>query len=112
MAGPDPAARRALEKATGGGIGGELLPQEGEFHVSPLTAAAGSAFLLQHDAGEAREAYHTFLFASLCAPSQYYNNFSGFKERVAGFRGRLQAMLTSLPVRAPPNAKRGAARAD
>jgi hypothetical protein len=33
---------------------------------------------------------------------QYYKNFKGFKTQVDGFRGRLQTLLTSLPVRRLP----------
>jgi hypothetical protein len=33
-----------------------------------------------------------------CCSLQYYRNFKGFKDQIDGFRGRLQTLLTSLPV--------------
>lgn len=92
MTGPSSVARKALEKATAA-AGRAVLPEEGEFYVGPLKSR------LQYPGAPPAPTCSCMLLTLLHPCPQYYKNFAAFKEKVDGFRGRLQQLLTSLPVR-------------
>lgn len=92
---PDGAARKALEQACSK-AGAAELPLEGEHHVGGGRPCRLPLGLHVRAAARPRAVAQP---PTPLPPLQYYKNFSGFKERLEGFQGRLQRLLTSLPVR-------------